>query len=250
MADRTVESSPQVYARIAGALYLVNIVLGFFSEIFVRGRLIVSGDAAATAANVTAMEPLWRLGIAAEFLALICAIVMGMIYFVLLRPVSKELNLLATFLRLVAIAVQAVVVLNLVAALFPLGDAAYLKAFTPEQLHALTSLAIRSHGYGFGLALFFFGFCFLAHGRLIFKSGFLPRILGILIQIAGLCYLTNSLALFLAPALADRIFPAILFPSFVAEASLCLWFLVKGVNVEKWKQANARAAARAAATTV
>lgn len=135
---------------------------------------------------------------------------------------------------------QAVAVLNLVAALFPLGNAAYLKAFTPEQLHAMASLALRSHAYGFGLALLIFGCCFLFHGYLIFRSGFLPKALGILIQVAGLCYMTNSLALFLAPAFADRIFPAILLPSFVGEASLCLWLLVKGVDVEKWKQVNAR----------
>jgi hypothetical protein len=240
MADRSVESSPQAYARIGGGLYLLNIVLGIFSEAFVRDRLIVSGDAAKTAANITSMESLWRLGIASEFLALLCAIGLGMIYFVLLRPVSRELNLLATFIRLVAIAVQAVVVLNLAAALFPLGDAAYLRAFTPEQLHAMTSLAIRAHGYGFGLALLLFGSCFLVHGYLIFKSGFLPRVLGLLIQVAGLCYLTNSLALFLAPTFEAQIFPAILLPSFLGEASLCLWLLVKGVNVEKWKQANLR----------
>jgi hypothetical protein len=248
MVDRTVETSPQVYARIGGALYLINIVLGFFGEAFVRGRLIVSGDAAKTAANLTSMEPLWRLGIASEFLALIAVVVLAMIYFVLLRPVSRELNLLATFLRLVAIAVQAIAVLNLASALFPLGNAAYLKAFTPEQLHALASLAIRSHGYGFGLALLLFGSCFLVHGYLIFRSGFLPKTLGILIQVAGLSYLTNSFALFLAPAFAARIFPAILVPAFVGEASLCLWLLVKGVDVEKWKQASARSARSAAAT--
>jgi hypothetical protein len=246
MIDYEVESSPQLYARTAGALYLVLIVLGLFGEA-VRVRLIVSGDAAATAAKLTSMESLWRFGIAAEFLGLMCAIVLAMIYFALLRPVSKEINLLATFLRLVAITVQAVAVLNLDAALFPLGNAAYLKAFPPEQLYALASLAIKSHSHGFGLALLIFGFCFLFHGYLIFKSGFLPKVLGLLIQIAGLCYLTNSFALFLAPAIADRIFPAILAPAFVGGASMCLWLLVKGVNVEKWRQANADMVRRALA---
>jgi hypothetical protein len=190
------------------------------------------------------MESLWRAGIAAEFVALICAIALATIYFVLLRPVSKELNLLATFLRLVAIAVEAVVTLNLVAALFPLGNAASLRAFTREQLDVLVSLAIRSHGYGFGLALLVFGCCFLVHGYLIFRSGFLPKVLGILIQVAGLSYLTNSFALFLAPTVADRMFPIILVPAFVGEASLCVWLLVKGVNVEKWRQANANLVGR------
>ena len=101
-----VESSPQLYARIAGALYLVVIVLGIFAEAIVRGRLIVSGDAAATAANILASELLWRLGILSEVVALVCVIGLTMIYYVLLRPVSRELALLATFLRLIAIAVQ------------------------------------------------------------------------------------------------------------------------------------------------
>ncbi len=240
MTNCTVERSPQTYARIGGVLYLLIFLLGLVAEP-VRNKVIVWGDAVATAANMTSMELLWRFGIVAEFLALLCAVGLAMIYFVLLKPVSREFNLLATFLRLVAIAVQAVAVLNLAAALFPLGDAAYLKAFTPEQLQALANLAIKSHSHGFGLALLFFGCCFLFHGWLIFRSGFLPRILGILIQIAGCCYLTNSFALFLAPTFAGRLFPAILFPAFIGEASLCLWLLVKGVNVQRWKE-QARAA--------
>src|SRR5207249_3285162 len=106
---------------------------------------------------------------------------------------------LATFLRLIGTAVQGIAVLNLFGALFPLGNATSLKSFTTEQLDSLTNLAIRSHSYGYSLALLFFGFCFLIHGYLIFTSGFLPRVIGILIQIAGLCYLSNSLLLFLAP---------------------------------------------------
>jgi hypothetical protein len=238
MLRHDVESSPQTYARVGGALYLMLIGLGGVG-LFARDSLIVASDAAVTAVNITTHESLWRLGIAAELVALICAIVLAMIYFVLLRPVSRELNLVATFLRLVATAIQAVAILNLAAALFPLGNAAYLKAFTPDQLYAMTRLAIRSHAYGYGLSLLFFGSCFLAHGRLIFRSGFLPKSLGILIQVAGVCYLTNSFTLFLAPNIYEQIFPAILLPAFVAEVSLCFWLLMKGVNVERWRQASA-----------
>jgi hypothetical protein len=230
-----VEASPQLYARTGGVLYLLNILFGLFGEMVVRGRLIVPGDAVRTATRISSSGPLWRAGLATEFLALICAVGIAMVYYFLLRPVSKELNLLATFLRLVSITIQAVAVMNLVAALFPLGTAASLHAFTPEQLYALTGMAIRAHGYGFGVALLVLGFCFLIHGRLIFRSGFLPATLGILIQIAGVCYLTNSFALLLAPAVAGVLFPAILLPAFVAEFSLCVWLIVKGVDVEKWK---------------
>src|SRR5207245_4160483 len=111
--------------------------------------------------------------------------------------------------NLVSLSVEAVAALDLVAALFPLGNAGYLKAFPPEQLYAMASLAIKSHSYGFGVALIFFGCTCLILGYLIFKSGFLPKALGVLMQIAGLSYLTDSFALILAPTFATRIFPAV-----------------------------------------
>lgn len=240
MEEHRVEASPRVLARFGGLLYLIIIVIGIFGEAFVRGRIVVSGDAAVTAANLRSMEPLWRFGIAAEFVLLSCAIALTMIFFVLLRPVSRNLAYLAVFFNLVSIAVEAVAALNLVAALFPLGTAGYLRAFAPEQLYAMASLAVKAHSYGFGVALIFFGFECLVLGYLIFKSGFLPKTIGVLMQIAGWCYLINSFALILAPAFANRLFPAILLPSFVGEASLCLWLLVKGVNAERWKEAAAR----------
>jgi hypothetical protein len=239
MTRRSVESSPQLYARIGGVLYLMLIGLGIFGQV-VKEKVIVSGDAAATAANLTSMETLWRFGIAFEFLALICVTALAMIYYVLLRPVNKELNLLATFLRMIGIAVETVAALNLATALFPLGNAAYLKAFTPEQLYGMATLAIKSHRYGYTLALLFFGFTFLFHGRLIFKSGFLPKILGLMIQVGGACYLTNSFIFFLAPSLSGMLFPWILLPCFVAELSLALWLLFKGVDVQRWKEQAAR----------
>lgn len=221
---------------MGGGLYLVIIVLGIFAEAFVRNRIVVSNDAAATAANIASMESLWRVGIASEFLTAVCTIALAMVYFFLLRPVSKELNLLATLFRMTAIVVQVVAVLNLVVALFPLGNAAYLKAFTSEQLYTMASLAIKSHSYGYGVALLFTGCTFLFHGYLIFKSRYLPKALGIMIQAAGLGYLTNSFTLILYPAVANQVFLAIILPVFISETSLSLWLLVKGVNVRKWEE--------------
>ncbi|MFL5238778.1 MAG: DUF4386 domain-containing protein [Rhizomicrobium sp.] len=240
MTDHAVETSPQRYARVGGVLYLMLIALGIFGQV-VKDKIIVSSDAAATAANLRAMETLWRFGIALEFLALICVTALAMIYFVLLKPVSKELNLLATFLRMIGIAVETVAAVNLAVALFPLGSAAYLQAFTPEQLYALASLAIKSHSSGYTAALLFFGFTFLFHGRLIFKSGFLPKALGLMIQVGGVCYLTNSFVFFVAPSLSGILFPWILLPCFVAELSLALWLLLKGVDVQRWQEKAAKA---------
>jgi hypothetical protein len=240
MEERPVTASPRALARIGGVLYLIIIAVGLFDEAYVRDRIIVAGDAAATAANIRSLEALWRFGIAAEFLLLICGICLTLIFFVLLRPVSRELALLAIFFNLVSLGVEASVQIYLLGALFPLGKAEYLKAFAPEQLNALASLSIKSHSYGFGVDLIFFGCVCLLLGYLIFKSGYLPKTIGVLMQIAGLSYLTNSFAMILAPSFANQLFPAILIPAFVGEASLCLWLLVKGVNLEKW---NARASA-------
>ena len=236
MTARTIETSPQLYARIGGVLYLIIIVIGLFGEAFVRDRLIVSGDATATAANIMSHESLWRFHIAAELFLLICAVALLLILFVLLRPVSRDLALLAVFFNLVSIGIEAATTMRLLEALFPLGNAGYLKAFTPEQLYAMATLSLKSHGYGFGVSLLFFACFCLIVGYLIFRSGYLPKTIGVLMQIAGVCYLTNSFALILSPAVANRLFPAILVPAFIGEASLCLWLLVKGVNVEKWKE--------------
>ncbi len=120
--------------------------------------------------------------------------------------------------------------------LFLLGDADYLKAFTPDQRQALAYISLRAHDNGFGFGLIFFGITCLVVGYLIVKSGYLPKALGILMQIAGVSYLVNSFALILNPPLAATLFPAILLPPFVAELSVALWFVVKGVDLEKWRR--------------
>ena len=236
MANHPVVTSPQVYARIGGVLYLIIIVAGVFGELLVRNTLVVSGDATATANNIMASQLLWRIGIAGDLVMHVCDVPLMLVFYVLLRPVNNNLALLAVLFNLVQTAVMVAYKLNLMMPLFLLGNADYLQAFEPQQLHALSYLSIKADGYGFGIGLIFFGFECLVLGYLIFKSGYLPRILGVLMQIAGLSYLTNSFALLLAPTLATMLFPGILVPAFIAEASFCLWLIVKGVNVPKWEE--------------
>src|SRR2546425_12342976 len=207
MTDRTVETSPQIYARIGGILYLYIIVAGTLGELFVRDKLIVSGDATATANNIIASQLLWRISIAGELIMLVCSVALALIFYVLLRPVNKNLALLAVFFNLVELAIDAANKLNLFMALFLLGGADYLKAFEPDQLHALAYLSLRLHEYGFGISLIFFGFVCLILGYLLFRSGYFPKTLGVLMTIAGLSYLTNSFTLLLAPTFAAMIFP-------------------------------------------
>jgi hypothetical protein len=233
MRERIAETSPQVYARIGGVLYLIIIVIGFCSEFFVRDKLVVSGDATATAHNIAASESLWRISIAGELILLVCAVALTLILYVLLRPVNKNLALLAVLFNLVEFAIEAVSKLCLFAALFLSGSAAYLKAFEAHQLHALAAISLKLHDYGFGLDLIFFGFACLVYGYLLFRSDYFPRTLGVLMAIAGLSYLANSFTLILAPAYAGKTF-LILALALIGELSLCLWLMVKGVNVAKW----------------
>jgi hypothetical protein len=230
--------APRKLARIGGALYLIIIVIGLLGEVGVRGRVVVSGNAIATAANLGAMESLWRIGIAGEILLLLCATALTVIFYVLLRPVSRGLALAATIFNVVSIAIEAVSALRLIETLFPLGHAPYLAAFTPEQRDALAYLAIRAHGFGFAVALIFFGCVCPLLGTLIYRSGFLPRAVGVLMMIAGASYLIDGFVLILSPSLADALFPWILLPSLVGESSFCLWLLLKGVDEAKWRLAE------------
>jgi hypothetical protein len=238
MANAPVEPSPQLYARIGGLLYLVIIVAGGWGEFF-RGTLIVSGDAAATANNIMASQSLWRTSIAGDLLMHLCDVVVMFVIYVLLRPVHRNLALLGLLFNLVQTAVLVANKMTLVLPLFLLGNSVYLKAFDPRQLNALAYVSLRAHDYGFGFGLIFFGVVCLIEGHLIRRSGYLPKVLGVLMQVAGACYLANSFALILAPALASTLFPAIMLPPLIAESSLALWLLVKGVNVEKWRQTAA-----------
>ena len=236
MADASADISPQLYARIGGLLYLTIIVVGAFGEIFVRGSAVVSGDAAATAHNIMAAPTLWRAGIAGDLVMHLCDVGVMLVLYVLLKPVSRNLAMLAVLFNLIQTAVLVANKLNLLLPLFLLGDAEYLKAFTPQQLQALSYVSLRTHDYGFGVGLLFFGVeCFVT-GYLIFRSGYLPRVFGILMPLAGASYLTNSFALILDPPLSSRLFPFIMLPPFVAESLLAFWLLLRGVNLTKWAE--------------
>ena len=239
MAFNKEEISPQVYARIGGLAYLLIIVAGAFGEMFIRNKLIVSGDATATANNIAASPLLWRIGIAGDLVMHVCDLVVAMVYYLLFKRVNKNLALLGLLFGMIQTAVLVANKLNLVMPLFLLGNDEYLKTFDPHQLQALAYIAIKTHGYGFGIGLIFFGFECLIDGYLIFKSGFLPKFLGVLILVTGLCYLINSFAMILSPKLANSLFPAILAPALIGELSMSLWLFVKGVNLVKWKALEA-----------
>jgi hypothetical protein len=235
------ERSPQPYVRVGGALYLAIIALGVFGEAFVRGTLVVPHDPVATANAIAASDSLWRAGIAGDLLMHIFDLPVIVVLYLLLRPVSRGLALLATGLNLIQTAVLVGNKMTLVVPILLHESAELAAVFSPAQVDALAYAAIQAHGYGFGIGLIFFGVGCLVRGYLIYNSTFLPKALGVMLCIAGLSYLANSFALLLAPDLAAALFPAILLPAFVAELSLALWLLLKGVDLGAWTRSCASA---------
>ncbi len=227
-----IQCRPQFYARLAGALYLAVIVLGGLAEGFVTNALVVPGDRLATIEAIVRNPALWQLGLAANLVVPLIAVVQLWIEYLLLRPAGMGLALLFVLLNLASLSVEAVSKLFQLMVL-PLATSA---AGTPEaaEAHRLAAMAMLGHGTAFNIALIFFGAACLVSGALIWRSGYLPRFIGVLMQLAGLSYLIASFAELLAPSVAEVINPAILLPVLIGETAFCLWLLVKGVNVPRW----------------
>jgi hypothetical protein len=228
--ERIVEVSTRPRARITGVVYLLYFLTAVLGEFFLRG-LVVSGDAAATASNILARQPLFRLGLAAGLVATACYIALTALFYDLFKPVSRSLSLVAAFFSLVGCAILVLGSVFQIAPLVVLGGSPYLSVFNTEQLRALALMFLELNTQAGNICVVFFGVYCLLIGYLIFRSAFLPRILGVLMEIAGLGWLT-----FLSPPLANDLSPYILVFGFLAELSLCLWLLVKGVNVQRWKE--------------
>jgi hypothetical protein len=233
-------ASPRLKARISGVFYLLEMLTGGFAIVFVGGRLFVSGNAAATATNILAHESLLRLGFAANLLQFACYIGVTGLFYDLFKPVNSGLSLLAAFFSIVGCTLGAVSCLFELAPLAVLGGAKYLTVFNVEQLQALGLTFLKLYAQAFDISFVFFGFYCLLIGYLIFRSTFLPRILGVGMALAGLCWLT-----FLWPPLAHSLSPYILAPGILGEGSLTVWLLAMGVNAQRWnEQASAAAAER------
>jgi Domain of unknown function (DUF4386) len=235
MMEPIPEASPRPRARITGVIYLLYFLTAVFGELFLKG-LVVDGDAASTANNILAHQPLFRLGLATGLIATAFYIAVTTLFYDLFKPVNRSLSLLAAFFSLVGCAILAFASLFQLAPLVVLGGSQYLSVFKLEQLRALALMFLELNTQAANICLVFFGFYDLLIGYLIFRSAFLPRILGVLMAFAGLGWLT-----FLFPPLANYLSPYILVLGFVAELLLMLWLLVKGVNLQRWKE-QARAA--------
>jgi hypothetical protein len=216
---------------VAGLCYLAVIAGGLFAEGMVRRSLIVPGDAAATARAILENETLWRLGLASHLLYLVPALAVNVIVSGLFRSTEPTLARLALVFGVAAVTVEAgaLVYLYVPLAVSENGGAPLAGL---EATPALIYLATRLFATGFGFSLLLFaGFCVLI-GVLILRSRLLPSVIGAMMIVAGICYVVNTLAVIVSPVFFELINPAILLPILLAELSLALWLLVKGIAVE------------------
>ena len=220
-------ASPRLTARLAGLFYLLEMLTGGFA-VFVGGRLFASGDAAASANNILTHPSLFQLGFAANLIQFVCYVAVTGLFYRLFKPVNRNLSLLAAFFSLVGCTVGAVSCLFELAPLAVLNGAPYLNVFKLEQLQALALMFLKLYALCFNISLVFFGFYCLLIGYLIFRSSFLPRILGAGMVLAGSGWLT-----FLLPSLTHYLSPYVLAVG-IGEVSLTLWLLAAGVSAERW----------------
>jgi hypothetical protein len=234
MITRTAETSPLIVkrARVAGFLYLSLGLFAPFSLVYVPSRLIVPGDAATTARNIMASESLFRLGTVSALVTAIVNILVVLALYQMLKSVNKNMAWLMVIFLLVSIPITMLNELNNFAILFLLSSANSLKVFTADQVHALVSLFLNLHATGLNIAGIFFGLWLFPMGYLVFKSGFLPRMLGVLLMIGCFGYLIQSFAALLLPNFNVSI---VLFTDW-GELLFPLWLVIKSVNVKQWEK--------------
>ena len=196
-------ASVQIYARIAGILFLLSFVAGGFGEAYVPSKLIMSSDASATAQNIRAFDSLFRMSFAGYLVEAICDTALALIFYALLKPVDRTLALRA-FFGLVSTALSpSQRSFYLRRPKLILGGAGYLKTFAPDQLNTLALLSLKLFAYGGAMFTVFYGIGWVLRGYLIFRSGYLPKFLGVLMALGGLAFIARNFLLVLAPAYAS-----------------------------------------------
>jgi|SRR5664279_2502769 len=228
------KTNVQNYARLAGFLLLVTMAAGIFGELYVPSRLVVAGDATATARNITSGDFLFRLGFASYLVEAVCDVTLILAFYVLLKPADRNLALLSAFFGLISTALYAVAELSYFSAGIILRSSSLLKSFSPDQIREMAMLTLKLFGSAGGIFMVFYGIASVLRGYLIFRSRYLPCFLGVILMTAGLGFIAKSVTLVLLPSMASDV---LLLPTFIAIVSLAGWFLIKGVDVERWEQA-------------
>ncbi|MBN1407291.1 MAG: DUF4386 domain-containing protein [Calditrichaceae bacterium] len=228
--------SMQKIAKIAGFGYLIIFITGFFSNFFVLENLYIPGDGFATATNIVHSDILYRIGIFSFILMVLFDVLLAWALYMILIPVNKNLSLLSGWLRLVNATIFGIALYNLIIVLKLLSKNAYLKTFGTEQLHAQVLLFFETFNITWLIGLIFFGLHLLVMGYLIYKSGYISKIIGILLLVAGIGYLIDSFANFLLPDYAnykDIFLIIVIVPGIIGELSLTFWLLFKSKKIPK-----------------
>jgi hypothetical protein len=220
-------------ARIAGFWYLLMAITGPIGLLYVPSKLIVPGDAAATASNILASESLFRIGIVSNILCQIAFIFLVLALYRLLKGVNQQDASLMVVLVLVAVPIAFLNMLNPLAALLLLSGASFLTVFEPNQLHALVMVFLNLQEYGTMIVQIFWGLWLLPFGLLVFKSGFFPKILGVLLIAACFGYVVHSFTFLLFPRYGDMVSSFVAVPEAIGELSMVLWLLIIGAKEQK-----------------
>jgi len=214
--------------RLAGLLYILTSIPGFFALIYVPSKLIVVGNAAATANNIAASETLFRLGIAAQLISQAGFIFVALALYDLLKGINRRQASLMVTLVALGIPIGFLNELNSIAALVLVRGADFLSTFDKPQRDALAMLFLNLHGHGFDVAEIFWGLWLLPLALLVYRSRFVPRFLGVWLAIDGLAYVVLSLTGVLLPQYQSKVFTTYAQPAFFGEVALMLWLLIKG----------------------
>jgi hypothetical protein len=230
-----------VLTRVAGILYLAIFVI-YPPAAAVRSTLVVPGDAAATARNIADSETLFRWGMAGEATIFLIEIVLAAVLYVLLRPVSRSMSLAGALARVSeGVVMAAGNLFTSILTLIAVGGAGYLSAFDTEQRDALALYFQEANDYVVLVWGFFFALSLLLTGWLVYRSGFLPRIPGVLLMLAGLGYMAQSYGTIVAPGLTDGLSTTVLVLAIPGELVFALWLLIKGVDEDRWRAAALQA---------
>jgi hypothetical protein len=230
MTTKEPTNSPQKIARAAAFVFLCIFFLGMSTELFIRPGMIVPGDAATTVKNIAASETLFRLSLVSDLVRQAMLMVLPLVLYKLLKPVDKNIASLMVIFALVSVPISMLNELNHFAVLLLSSGADYLRAFNADQLNALVMFFLELRKYGTFIPQILSFWVFLL-GYLVIKSGFLPRILGILLMLGGLSYTVQAILFLLFPNF-DAMIPGLL--AFIGEALFYVWLLIKGVNAEVW----------------
>jgi hypothetical protein len=229
-------NAPKSLARTAGFLYLIVAVCGGFSELYVRASMIVPGNAAATAAHVVAHATLFRLGFITDLVGFTCFLLVGVILYSILKSVNIHVAVAMLVLNAVSVAISALNMLNHLGALLVATNPIYTAGMPAQTSHALVLLLLDLHQQGYLIAQIFFGLFLLPLGYLVFRSGYFPRVLGIILIIGCAGYLADDVAIYLSPGFTSGLSAPLGTLAGLAEVLFLLWLIVRGAKVSEPKE--------------